>query len=215
MGKFEFGIDADDLMQLMVEAIGEIKPDDLAYLFATGKSELEIRNAIALHMHKHTQGQQVISREWKRHDLAVLEFGKPRIVVEGKSWVHADAADSKKLVEGEKSIRHGLHNDLEKLEVTRNEFPNVSTFITMILFTVDLQGATPSQLNEAQVKYAPTHLRGIKKHSDAVELAGRGRGALSHFLNDYGVIKRHPLNVGRYLRFPVEADFFLLQPTPK
>lgn len=46
-------------------------------------------------------------------------------------------------------------------------------------------------------------------------LAGRGRGALSQFLHEYGIVKRHPLNVGQYLRFQVEADFFLLQPTPR
>jgi hypothetical protein len=214
MGKFQFDVNPDDLMQLMLEAIGKIDPDDLAYLFATGKSELEIRNAIALHMHRSTEGNQVVSREWRRHDLAVLEFGQPRIVIEGKAWIHADAANPQKLTQGDKSVRQGLENDLKKLEATREEFPNVSAFVTTILFTVDLQGASSSHLNEAQVKYANTHLRGIKSHEGAEELAGRGRGALSELLNDYGVVKRHPLNVGQYLRFPVEADFFLLQPMP-
>jgi hypothetical protein len=92
---------------------------------------------------------------------------------------------------------------------------NVSNFITMVLFTIDLQGCSKDQLKEAHIKYAGTHLRGIKNHADAEELAGRGRGALSQFLNEYGIVKRHPLNVGQYLRFKVEADFFLLQPTPR
>jgi len=215
MGKFEFDIDPDSLMDLMIQAIGEIHPDDLAFLFATGKSELEIRNAIALHMHKNAQNNQVVTREWMRHDLAVLEFGQPRLVIEGKSWIHADAADPKKLTQGENSIRHGLHNDLEKLAETQSKFPNVSAYITMILFTVDLQKATSNQLNDSHIKYAGTHLRGIKNHADAEELAGRGRGDLSQFLRDYGVVKRRSLNVGRYLGLPVEADFFLLQPSPK
>ena len=215
MAKFDFGIDADDMMQLMLEAIAEIAPDDLAYLFATGKSELEIRNQIALYMHRNAQSNQVVSREWNRHDLAVLENGRPRIVIEGKSWIHADAADSKKLSKGDKSVAHGLKGDLKKLANTQKLHPNVSTFITMILFTIDLQGCSKDQLKEAHIKYAATHLRGIKKHEDAEELTGHGRGALSAVLNDYGVIKRHPLNVGQYLRYKVEADFFLLQPTPK
>ena len=215
MAKFDFGIDADDMMQLMLEAIAEIAPDDLAYLFATGKSELEIRNQIALYMHRNAQSNQVVSREWNRHDLAVLENGRPRIVIEGKSWIHADAADSKKLSKGDKSVAHGLKGDLKKLANTQKLHPNVSTFITMILFTIDLQGCSKDQLKEAHIKYAATHLRGIKKHEDAEELTGPGRGALSAVLNDYGVIKRHPLNVGQYLRYKVEADFFLLQPTPK
>ena len=215
MAKFEFDIDADDMMTLMVEAIEEIDPDDLAYLFATGKSELEIRNQIALHMHRNVQANQVVSREWNRHDLAVLENGRPRIVVEGKSWIHADAADPHKLTRGDKSILKGLERDLEKLAETSKEYTDARSFITMVLFTIDLQGCSARQLKEAHIKYAGTHLRGIKKHEDAEELAGGGRGALSQLLNEYGVVKRHPLNVGKYLRFQVEADFFLLQPTPR
>jgi len=215
MAKFEFDIDADDMMTLMVEAIEEIDPGDLAYLFATGKSELEIRNQIALHMHRNAQSNQVVSREWNRHDLAVLEFGRPRIVMEGKSWIHADAADSHKLTRGDKSILKGLERDLEKLAETQEKNTDVNSFITMVLFTIDLQGCSAKQLKEAHIKYAGTHLRGIKNHADAEELAGRGRGALSQFLNEYGIVKRHPLNVGQYLRFKVEADFFLLQPSPR
>jgi len=215
MAKFDFDINAEDLMQLMLEAISEIDPDDLAYLFATGKSELEIRNAIALYMHRNAASNQVVSREWNRHDLAILEFGTPRIVIEGKSWIHTDAADPKKLLEGENSIRHNLHNDLEKLAEIRHKFPSVSTFVTTILLTVNLKGATPSQLEEAQVKYSDTHLRGIKNHEDAEELAGHGRSALSRLLNEYGIVKRYPLNVGKYLRYSIEADFFLLEPTPR
>jgi hypothetical protein len=215
MAKFEFGIDADDMMKLMIEAIEEIDPDDLAYLFATGKSELEIRNQIALHMHRNAQANQVVSREWNRHDLAVLEYGWPRIVVEGKSWIHADAADPHKLTRGDKSILKGLERDLEKLAETREKNTDVRSFITMVLFTIDLQGCSARQLKEAHIKYAGTHLRGIKNHADAEELAGRGRGALSQLLHEYGIVKRHPLRVGQYLRFKVVADFFLLQPTPK
>ena len=215
MAKFEFDIDSDDMIKLMVEAIQEIDPDDLAYLFATGKSELEIRNQIALHMHRNAQANQVVSREWNRHDLAILEYGRPRIVVEGKSWIHADAADPHKLTRGDKSILNGLERDLEKLTETSKEHSDARSFITMVLFTIDLQGCSARQLKEAHIKYAGTHLRGIKQHKDADELAGRGRGALSQLLNDYGIVKRHPLNVGQYLQFQVEADFFLLQPTPR
>jgi hypothetical protein len=215
MAKFEFDIDADDMMKLMVEAIQEIDPDDLAYLFATGKSELEIRNQIALHMHRNAQANQVVSREWNRHDLAILEYGLPRIVVEGKSWIHADAADPHKLTRGDKSILKGLERDLEKLTETSKEHTDARSFVTMVLFTIDLQGCSARQLKEAHIKYAGTHLRGIKQYENAEELAGRGRGDLSQLLNEYGIVKRHPLNVGQYLRFQVEADFFLLQPTPR
>jgi hypothetical protein len=215
MVKFSFDIDADEFMTLMMEAVETINPDDLAYLFATGKSELEIRNQIALYLHRNRQDSQVISREWNRHDLAVLEQGKPRILVEGKSWVHTNAAESKKLVDGDKSILHALKTDISKLKKTQEQFNSVSMFITIVLFTVDVHGQSKDRLQNAHIKYASTHARGIKNHKDAEELEGRGRGALSQLLAEYGIVKRQPLKVGQYLDFRVSADFFLLQLIPR
>ena len=53
----------------------------------------------------------------------------------------------------------------------------------------------------------------IAQHENAIELAGRGRGALSDLLTRYGSVKRAPLMEGYFHEFRVEADFFLLKPT--
>ena len=45
-------LDLDEIIDSMVSAIEEIPRNDLAFLFATGKSELEIRNQIALKWHR-------------------------------------------------------------------------------------------------------------------------------------------------------------------
>lgn len=56
----------------------------------------------------------MIAREWHRHDLTVLENNKPKVIVEGKSWIHFDAASEAKLKNGNFSIRTGMLNDLKK-----------------------------------------------------------------------------------------------------
>jgi hypothetical protein len=205
-------IDPDSLMSSMMSAINEIDPDDLAFLFASGKSELEIRNQIGLHLHRITNSDQIVTREWLRHDLAILEHGEPKLLIEGKSWIHADAVNPSKMHSGKKSIVYGLEQDMRKMLKTEKKFTEINKFITIILFTVDVERATKARAKEAAITYADSHRSGIKAHENAIELAGRGRGVLSDLLSRYGVVKRSSLNTGYFHEFRVEADFFLLKP---
>lgn len=200
------------MMSLMLIALSEIDPDDLAYLFATGKSELEIRNQIALYMHRNLNPNYIVAREWHRHDLAVLENGKPSILIEGKSWIHADAVNPGKMYSGQNSIVAGLERDIRKMYLTRDTYPEVNLFISMVLFTIDVERSSKSRVLETGIPYADTHRRGIKQHENAIELAGRGRGELSSLLSTYGAVKRDSLKTGYFHEFRVEADFFLLNP---
>ncbi len=205
-------IDSDSLMSSMMSAINEIDPDDLAFLFASGKSELEIRNQIGLHLHRISNSDQIVTREWLRHDLAILENGAPKVLIEGKSWIHADAVNPSKMHSGKKSIVYGLEQDIKKMLETEKKYTEINKFITIILFTVDVERATKARAKEAAITYADSHRRGIKAHENAIELAGRGRGALSDLLSRYGVVKRSSINTGYFHEFRVEADFFLLKP---
>ncbi len=205
-------IDPDSLMSSMMSAINEINPDDLAFLFASGKSELEIRNQIGLHLHRNVQSGQIVTREWLRHDLAILEHGEPKLLIEGKSWIHVDAVNPSKMHSGKKSIVYGLEQDIKKMLETEKKYSEINKFITIILFTVDVERATKARAKEAAITYAESHRRGINAHENATELAGRGRGALSDLLSRFGVVKRDSLNTGYYHEFRVEADFFLLKP---
>lgn len=213
MVRLDTNIDPDSMMSLMTNAISEISADDLAFLFATGKSELEIRNQIALYMHRNLHSNYIVTREWRRHDLAVLENGKPKVLVEGKSWIHADAVNPGKMHSGKNSIVAGLERDIKKMNSTAGGNPEVNQFITVALFTVDVQRASKHRVDEAAIPYAGTHRRAIAQHENAIELAGRGRGALSDLLIRYGSVKRAPLMEGYFHEFRVEADFFLLKPT--
>lgn len=211
MNKFDSDFNPDELMQFCLGAIHEIKPADLAYLFATGKSELEIRNQIALAMHRNRSENQVIAREWKRHDLAVIENGIPRLIIEGKSWIHADAANPKKLNKGKSSIKASMLRDLKKLKNTAKSFGTFKGYLTITIFTVDVSGRLQSEIDAAHIKYAKSHKKALDSKSIGFD-GGGGRGALSEMLTKYGLVKREPLNVSHYLDFRVFADFFLIKP---
>ena len=212
MNELKNDINLESMMNLMVSAIGEINPDDLAFLFATGKSELEIRNQIALNLNRRSQGNQIVAREWHRHDLAVLEFGIPRILVEGKSWIHADAVSPAKMYATNKSIIAGLESDIKKMIHTEENHEYVNKFITMLLFTVDVQDSPKKRVQEAAITYADSHRRGIDARGDVSMLSSYGRRALSELLEKYGLFKCTTLNTGTFQEFKVVADFFLLQP---
>ncbi len=204
--------DQDELMMHFLDGIHKLDPDDLAFLFATGKSELEIRTQIALHLNRIKGINQTISREWNRHDLAVLEDGLPAIVVEGKSWLHADAVYEKKLMHGEKSIRYGLQEDIRKITKTADKFPHLVPYITMLNFSIDVRELDDTSFANADIKYATTHRLGLNQHGTLEDLAGMGRSRISNLLSEYGTVKRAQIQVGRYLGMPVEADFYLLRP---
>lgn len=211
MNEFDPRFTPDQLMRFCLDAIHEIRPDDLAYLFATGKSELEIRNQIAMAMHRNRGNNHVIAREWKRHDLAVLENGDPKLIIEGKSWIHADAANPKKLTKGKDSIQSGMLRDLKKIKATAKRFGSINEYLTITIFTVDVSNKTKAEIDAAHIKYARSHKKALGSKSSGID-GSVGRGALTEMLVNYGIVKREPLNVSNYLDFRVFADFFLLKP---
>ena len=144
----------DRIRGLFAHSRDLIEPDDMAYLFATGKSELEIRNALTLYLHRNLEPSQHALREWKRHDLAVLDSsGQPMLIIEGKVWSHTDVLTSKKLLVGEKSIKTALENDIQKLADSKKKYPNVRCFITIILFSIDVTSSTADVKPSEIVKY--------------------------------------------------------------
>jgi hypothetical protein len=190
-----------------------IEADDMAYLFATGKSELEIRNALALYLHRKLEPSQHALREWKRHDLAVLDSsGQPMLIIEGKVWSHMDVLTSKKLLVGEKSIKTALENDIQKLADSKKKYPNIRCFITIILFSIDVTGSTTEVKPREIVKYEPLHRRGMKKYKSINKLQDEGRAALRNFVDDYGQTMFLPMWSGVYQGMEVSSEVLILEP---
>lgn len=190
-----------------------IKHEDLAYLFATGKSELEIRNALALYLHRELEPSQHALREWKRHDLAVLDSsGQPMVIIEGKVWSHMDVLTPKKLLVGEKSIKTALENDIQKLVDSKKKYPNVRCFITIVLFSIDVTTSSADLQTSEIVKYEPLHRRGMKKYKTIGKLRDEGREKLGDFLDGYGQTMFLPMGSSLYHGMQVSSEVLILEP---
>jgi hypothetical protein len=190
-----------------------IDSDDMAYLFATGKSELEIRNALALYLHRNLEPSQHALREWKRHDLALLDSsGQPMLIIEGKVWSHTDVLTPKKLLVGEKSIKTALENDIQKLVDSKKKYPSVRCFITIVLFSIDVTSSTAEVKTSEIVKYEPLHRRGMKKQKTIGKLQDEGRAKLREFLDGYGQTMFLPMWRGIYHGMEVTSEVLILEP---
>ena len=187
--------------------------DDMAYLFATGKSELEIRNALSLYVHNSLETSQYALREWKRHDFAVIDdTGSPILIIEGKVWTHSDVVNPRKLKKGNKSIKAALEADLKKLIAAKNKHSDVNCFITMIIFTVDVSSRTTTAKTKDIVKYESLHRLGIKKYGDLGGLTTAAGGKIRELLDEYGEWLYFHMWTGSYHGMRVESELYILEP---
>ena len=218
MNRDQFSLDVKSLsidrIRGLLSHSGElIEDDDMAYLFATGKSELEIRNALALYLHRNLDTTQHSLREWKRHDIAIVDFtGEPILIIEGKVWAHSDVVNVRKLGGNEKSIRSALKSDLKKLIKAKEKYPDVRCYITIILFSIDVTSNSALLRAKDIVKYEPLHRQGITKFGSLDRLEEEGRLKLIDLLNLYGDSMFLPMWRGSYHGMEVRGSVFILEP---
>lgn len=73
--------------------VQEFQTNELAYLSLTTKIELPFRDRLAYSLFKELDAKNIIvSREWKRTDLALLQNGLPSVLIELKAMYSFDAA---------------------------------------------------------------------------------------------------------------------------
>jgi len=202
--------------EMMLEAANQIHPDDIAYLFATGKSELFLRDILASYMSR-TLGldgrHQFIGREWKRHDLIINDGMHPRAIIEGKSYIHKDAANKGRLRKGKKSVLADLKRDSKKSFETLHKYlghaEDVPVIFTTVLFTVDIPQDWENDYG--QVTYSEYHQPYIKKFGSSENLISAGNKALLELFNENGKAHQVRLNSGKYQGMQVTVDFFALR----
>jgi hypothetical protein len=205
------------LCEMMLEAGNQIHPDDIAYLFATGKSELFLRDILAAYMSRTLSldgRNQYIGREWKRHDLIVNDRLHPLAIIEGKSYIHKDAANNVRLLKGEKSIAADLKRDSQKSRKTLRKYLGKAeregiVIFTTVLFTVDIPEDWDSDYG--QVTYSKYHQSYIKKFGGSKNLIEAGNSALGDLLSKYGQVHQVRLNSGLFQGMQVTVDFFALK----
>lgn len=206
-------VDLSNIRGMIAHSAGTIEPDDAAYLFATGKSELDFRNILALYLHKNLQPGQITIREWKRHDLAILnEKLEPFVIIEGKVWGHTDATIPTKLNTAKDSIKAALEGDLQKLMDAKEKHPDVQTFATTFLFSVEFNEFSLDETAEKLVKYAPLHKRGIKDQGSLEALVEKGREKLQGLMGKYGETMWIPTWQGEFMGARITSEVCILEP---
>jgi hypothetical protein len=200
-----------DILQMMREGAKLLPPDDLAFLYATGKNELLLRDLLAIHMSKSLElnSDEVVAREWKRHDLTVLKSGIPKLLIEGKVGIHLDAANPKKLLTAKKSMKADLENDINKMTKTLKNVSDGSAYITNALFTVEI--SKNADFNYGQVTYAKSHISGARKYKGYESLVVEARERLNSVLGNYGELSSGEIEIGKYAGTQVHLDFFVLR----
>jgi hypothetical protein len=201
--------DLDELARMSEDALKLIHPNDLAFYFASGKSEGIIRDHIATFMHKNLSlsGPEYVTREWKRHDLAVIYEDQPLILIEGKSWIYHDTYRKGKLLTDKKSILNGALQDAKKLIEAKKRYDLTEIYVSTILYGVDT--STNRERSKMGVTYHDSHAQGIKTAGNFNDLNALGRSHLTQLHQAFGTTKRFPLRTGTYHGMQVEADMFL------
>ena len=208
-------ITAETVCDMMVEALAHVHRDDLAYLFATGKNELYLRDHLAAYMHRNLglSEEQFIGREWKKHDLTINNGVHPYAIIEGKSYIHYDAANPKHLEKGKNTIKHDLERDLAKatstLKRALGKGYDCKRIFTAIIFTVEVAKGHDEALGN--ITYAQYHRQGGNKFGSYPVLIQEGRKNLRDLMSRYGNVSSVPLNTGKYKGMQVTADFFAVE----
>ena len=208
-------INAESICDMMVEALAHVHRDDLAYLFATGKNELYLRDHLAAFMHRNLglNEAQFIGREWKKHDLTINNGANPYAIIEGKSYIHYDAANPTHLEGGKNTIKHDIERDLGKttrsLKRALARGVECKRIFTAVIFTVEISKEHEEAIGN--ITYAKYHRQGGNKFGSYSVLIQEGRKNLRELMSRYGTVSSVPLNTGKYKGMQVTAEFFAVE----
>ena len=204
-------IDLNQLAKLAKTAFKEESPQDLAFMFATGKSEGYLRDVLGAFLNKHLDLEtfEHVTREWKKHDLSIMDGNTPLLIIEGKSWISHDAYRLSKLLTDKKSIFNGSYSDALKLIETKKKFPYARLFISTVTYGVDVDQVI--DYKKYNITYADSHARGIFSAGTFYKLVETARGNATLFHLEFGTTLSFPLEVGTYHGMQIKADFYLTE----
>ena len=131
-----------------MESLGqEFSQDELAYLALTSKVELPIRDRLAYSLHwRFGNGDSIlVSREWKKVDLAIIVDQRPSLLLEAKAMYILNIWDGYR-----DKLLNGVRKDLMDL---KNKYPNDNIEKMLLVLATDCNGFPGENMDDA-VKYA-------------------------------------------------------------
>lgn len=196
----------DALENSLLEAVERLRTafadGELAYLAVTSKPEHHLRDRLAWLLHTSLPPHYVVSREWRKRDLAVLEGSEPRVLIEAKALYGFDALSPA----GRAKYLGYLVADLDKMAGTADEAaPYLLSFVTHV------EGDIAQHLRPHVVKYSSGIAAvGLQHGTEAVT---RARQEWRRSLATLGAeVTEVELSVGDVWGLGVTIDCFLAGP---
>jgi hypothetical protein len=187
-----------DILEEEVKRIEDcFNENELAYLALTSKVEFPIRDKLAYNLYKRLKEQDIIvSREWRRSDLAFLYSGQPIFICELKAAYTFDI------------FSHKAYLDLIEKDIAKAKaISTPQTEIASLFLTTHVHQLVDNRFNKV-IKYHTGINNALKKHvsqlkmmETAMEIMGNG---FVHFDVKDGIIK-----CGKAFEYDVEIYYWI------
>jgi hypothetical protein len=202
------------LTNQLIKARDLIDPITLPYVLATGKSELLVRDLFASQIDRSLcfGPETFVAREWRAHDLTVFESRGPIVVIEGKAWIHADVVSGNKLTSAKDSIKSKMLIDIEKINLTRKDYPDLQGYLSTFLVTCDSTNRMfPTY---SPIKYEQKHSTSIRRFGSLKRVVEEGNCMFQQFIEkEFGATDIAKLEFfnGNYRNLDIQATMFLFK----
>lgn len=201
----EHALIATALANTLSAVSGAFAKNELAYLALTSKAELPIRDRVAWDLQLALGETYVVSREWRRADIAVLREDLPLVQVEAKALYAFDVLSAKSRA----NYLAKLTSDGLKMA---GLVPGGTAFLLALITQVD--GAMPAHLGRHVVKYSNWIRAALASEGGNAELvAARARqlweADLAQLKSPW---QRFPIEGGQQWGLRVDIDAYLVGP---
>lgn len=195
---------------LLVESLGSaaesFAPGDLAYLPLTSKVERPLQDRLAWSLHTKLP-ELVVSREWKRTDLAILDAqaSTPLLLLEAKAMYTADLV-GQQLADADDDYPTRMRHDIEKAQQLASE-GNAQVFaLGLATHPMDVPENWPNV-----IKYVPLVRSKLRQFGEA-GVREMAADTMKRRLSPLGPVRSGSLHGGRAFGVEVAVDWWLVGP---
>ena len=181
----------------------EFHENELAFLALSTKIELPLRDRWAYSLYRDLFGKYVVSREWKRTDLAILNRGKPEALIELKAMYTFDAVLAQ---EGVAGFSKAMEKDEKKALALAN---GIGSVYTVLLATHPKRIITTEYAGI--IKYRRGINRAIKRFGSEEQVAKYAKQTVHERLKHKCIIANGSLSCGMAYEVPTEVYYWIIK----
>ena len=175
--------------------------NELAFLSLTSKIENPIRDALAYQLFNNLGNNFLVSREWNRTDIAILENDIPRVIIELKAMYSFDAL-----------IEKNILNYLEKVNKDFNKTKKYAVKDTSAFFI--LLATHPFEIVKSEfakvVKYS-NDINRLLKYSSELEIKETAKSNVLNYFSNFQCVSTGELVGGKAFEIETNVLFWVFQ----